>query len=118
MNLKSVKRAEASVVKLDGITFDWEWRDNALAGVTLTDASGHVLKLAKANYSELEALVKAPAERKTVYAVKGTIRLVDTPLREEFKSDYEAQSRARELAGADLLDGAATVEKEEIEIPF
>lgn len=117
MNLKSVKKAESRVVKLEGVTVEWEWRDAELFGVTLTDAKGSVLKVARHSYS-MEALVLAPVEKKTVYAVKGSIRLVNTPLREEFDNDYEAQSRARELSSADLLDGAATVEKEDIEIPF
>lgn len=72
MNLKSVKAAEAKGVKLDGISMEWEWRDGSLYQLTLTDAKGQVLRVAMNSYS-MQALIVAPVEKKTVFAVKGTI---------------------------------------------
>jgi hypothetical protein len=117
MNFKTVKKSEARGVRLDGITVEWEWRDSELDAVTITDGRGQVLKVAKNAYS-MHALTLAPVEKKTVHVVKGTVRAVNTPVREEFEGAWSAQQRARELSSADVLDGAATVEKEEVEIPF
>lgn len=117
MNLKAVTKSTRGSVALEGVSIEWEWRDDGLYAVTLTDSKGRVLKISQANYC-MQAYLPAPIEKKTVYAVKGQVRTVGTPVREEFENDWEAQQRARELSSADVLDGAATVEKEEVEIPF
>lgn len=116
MNLQTVKKTEARGVKLQGVNIEMEWHDSGLYAVTLTDANGRVLKMSSA-YG-MTALTPAPPEKKTMHVVKGTVRTINTPIREEFENDFEAQQRARELSMADLLDGAATVEKEEMEIQF
>lgn len=114
MNLKSIKTA--ADMKLDGVTFDCEFRDKVLAAVTLTDASGNLVRFVLESYS-VRALVKAQPEKKKVHVVSGTVKVVGSPVREVFDEAYEATSRRVELESADVIDNLA-VNVEEVEIPF
>lgn len=116
MNFQTVKKTTAKGVMLNHVSIEWEWHDGSLHGLTLTDDTGRILRLTS-TYG-LSALTLAPPEKKTVHVVKGTVRAANTPIREEFEEQYEADQRARELTSADVVEGAVTVEKEEIEIPF
>ena len=121
MNLISIKRTDD--LKLEGIKIDAEWRDKALAALTLTDAKGNIVRIATENYT-VRAYVTAPVEKKMVYVVKkmvyvvtGIVPTLGTPIREEHENDFEAQNRKRELEHAGVIENAATA-VEEIEIPF
>ena len=114
MNLTSVKTA--SDLKLDGITFDCEFRDKVITAVTLTDKSGNIARFTLDNYN-FRALVPAQPEKKKVHVVTGTVRVVGTPIREEFDESYEANGRKSELDQSGVCDDAA-VKVEELEIPF
>lgn len=115
MNLNSVK--STAEMKLDGIAIDAEWRDKSLYAVTLTDAKGNILRIAKKDYSEMGAFVPSPPQKKTVHVVTGKVRVIGTDVREEFEQPYEANSRRSELEQADVLNNIA-VTVEEVDIPF
>jgi hypothetical protein len=114
MNLVAVKRTEE--LRLKGVTVDAEWRDKQLATVTLTDADGKIVRFALQHYSIL-AFVSAPPEKKTVHVVTGTVPTLGTPIREEFETPLEADSRKRELEYAGVIE-SPSVAVEEVEIPF
>lgn len=114
MNLKTIKNA--GELKLDGVTFDCEFRDKTLAAVTLTDKSGNLVRFVLENYS-VRALVPAAPEKKTVHVVSAKVRVVGTEIREQFDELYEATSRRSELEQADVCD-EVKVATEEIEVPF
>lgn len=114
MNLKTIKNA--ADMKLDGVTFDCEFRDKVLSAVTMTDKSGNLVRFVLENYS-VRALVPAPPEKKTVHVVSGKVRVIGTTIREEFEQPYEANSRRSELEQADVCE-AITVTTEDVEIPF
>lgn len=114
MNLKTIKNA--SDMKLDGVTFECEFRDKTLAAVTCTDKSGNLVRFVLENYA-VRALVLAPAEKKTVHVVTGTVKVLGSKVREEFEEPYQASDRRAELESADVLDEVA-VTVEEVEIPF
>lgn len=114
MNLISIKKTDD--MKLDGIKIDAEWRDKSLAALTLTDASGNVVRIATEAY-QCRAYVAAPAEKKKVHVLIGAVPTLATPIREEFDDEYSATIRKHELEGAGVIEHA-TVAIEEIEIPF
>lgn len=114
MNLTNVKKA--SDLKLDGIAFDCEFRDKSLAAVTLTDKSGNFVRFTVDSYN-FKALVQAPPETKTVHVVSAKVRVLGTPIREEFDEAYEANSRRSELEQSDVCDDVA-VKTEDVEISF
>lgn len=114
MNLQSVKKA--SDLKLDGVTFDCEYRDKTLSAVTLTDKSGNLVRFVLENYS-VRALVPAPPEKKTVHVVTAKVRSVNAPIREQFDEIHEANERRSELDRADVCEDIA-VTQEEVEILF
>lgn len=114
MNLKTVKKA--TDMKLEGVSFECEFRDGSLAAVTLTDKSNNLVRFVLENYN-VRALVPAPPAKKTVHVVSGKVRAVGTEIREEFDEAYEANSRRSELEQADVCESVA-VAVEEVEIPF
>lgn len=114
MNFTAVKNAKD--LQLAGVSIDSEWRDKELVSVTITDANGRVVKIAKQDYS-LRAYVPAPPEKKTVHVVTGKVRGIGTEVREVFDHAYEANSRRGELEAIDVLVDAAVI-TEDVEIPF
>lgn len=114
MNWTSIKTA--ADMRLDGVTFDCEFRDKSLAAVTATDKNGNAIRFVLENYS-VRALVPAAPEKKTVHVVKGTVRAIGTEIREEFDEPYAANSRRNEIEQAEVCDNVA-VTTEEVEIPF
>lgn len=115
MNLKSIK--SSAELKLDGIGIECEFRDKQLSAVTFTDKSGTVVRVALNGYSQMQAYVPAPPEMKTVHVVSAKVRVIGTPIREEFEDTYAANSRRSELEQADVCDEIA-VKTEDVEIPF
>lgn len=114
LNLVKVKKP--ADMQLDGITFDCEFRDKTLAAVTLTDASGRLVRFVLENYS-VNAYVPAVAEKKKVHVVSGNVRVVGTPIRETFDEAFDAEQRRYELECASVVDGLA-VGVEEVEVLF
>lgn len=114
MNLQTVKNSKD--LALDGVQIEAEWRDKELVAVTLTDASGHLLKIAKTDYA-MRAFVIAPPEKKTVHVISGKVRGIGTEVREQFDDAYSANSRRSEIEQADVLE-SVEVKTEEVEIPF
>ena len=103
-------------MKLDGVSFECEYRDKSLSAVTATDKAGNAIRFVLENYS-VRAMVPAAPEKKTVHVVKGKVRALGTEIREEFEQPYEANSRRIEIEQADVCEDI-TVTTEEVDIPF
>jgi len=114
MNLRSIKHRSELV--LDGITFDAEYHNSTLKTLTMTDASGHLVKV-DVEFSSLKALVPAEPEKKEVHVVTGTVPVLGTAINEAFESEYEAGKRLRELERASVIENGE-VKTGEVEIPF
>lgn len=114
MNWSSIKKP--ADLKLDGVTFECEYRDKVLSAVTATDKSGNAIRFVQENYN-FHAMIPAAPEKKTVHVVKGTVREIGTEIREEFDELYAANGRRSEIEQADVCKDV-TVTTEEVVIPF
>jgi hypothetical protein len=94
--LKLQKVKKISDLKLDGVTFQAEYRDTNLHSVTLTDVSGKTVTFTKDNYSDFSAYVPAPPDKENKWELSYEINLIG--LRKElFDEQYQANSRRSEL---------------------
>lgn len=114
MNLVSIKKTDD--MKLKGITIDAEWRDKALAALTLTDEDGNMVRLVTEHY-QVRAFVQAPPEKKTKHVLSGTVPTLATPIREEFDDPSTATNRKYELESAGVI-ADPVISVEEVDIPF
>ena len=108
MNFDRVKLF--SKVALTGVTLDFETRDGTLQSVTITDAKGAVLKIAKDDYS-IAALVPAVPKMRKRWAVRGEVNGLKCD--ERFDDQWSADQRANGLK--DLGEGFTVSEVEEPE---
>jgi hypothetical protein len=76
-----------SQLTLNGVTFETEYHDSALQGVTMRDAAGNVVRLALNSYS-LYALVPAKPTVVKRHRVAGTV--AGFPVEQFFENDYDA----------------------------
>jgi hypothetical protein len=99
-------------VLLDGVTVEVDRNENSFVSVTLTDASGHKIRVRKNDYSIVLEVPK-PAETKEKFAVTGTLRGV--PVSETFEHEYEALQRKNDLS-EDLSDSDIALKVEPTQV--
>jgi hypothetical protein len=117
MNYDSV-RTNAEV-KLSGISVDIEKRGAEIYSITLSDAQGNSVKVAKADYNSIAVLVPALPKKEKKFAVTGKLLGV-ADVNEVFNEEYEAQGRLNEIVKAASYpdDPGITVEPVEVEVQF
>lgn len=98
-------------VALAGITADIEWHDKTAKAITLTDAFGNVVRIAKAEYGGLDILVPAPPVMVDVWRIAGRIPGIVEDVLEYHEQEHEARRRVRDLDGALRVEHELKVEK-------
>lgn len=99
-------------VLLDGVTVEVDRNENSFVSVTLTDASGHKVRVRKNDYSVVIEVPK-PAETKEKFAVTETLRRI--PVAETFDHEYEALQRKNDLSDG-LTDAEAALKVEPTQV--
>lgn len=110
MKFKAVKSADE--IKLDGVTIELDKTGDTINGLTITDAKGRLLRIAKRNWSDIALEVPAPPETIKMHIVSGD--LLGLPVREQFAESYEATNRASAIRAA---GGEVTVTLEDVVKP-
>lgn len=87
--------------KLEGVTLSWEKIDGQVRSVTLTDQSGNIVKMSKANtYSDaIAVLVPAPPVMEDRWVLSGELP-GSIFIRKAFKHQYEADEAKAALNGS------------------
>lgn len=109
-NLVTAKRLQD--VKLDGIKVDWEKRDSNVIAITLTDAAGNMVRIARASfYSDALAMfVPEPPKFEDRWILSGTF--AGCHVRRTFDAQQAAEETKREFP----RDADLTIEKQAVQI--
>lgn len=111
--VKAKKPGEIDLAKISSVEF--ETNNKSLVAVHFLDPNGKlVVRVAKADYCEIQALVPAPPETKDVFRVTAKNPQLDVNLDRVFEGQYEAQHWADSFGSTwETTVAAATVEVQE-----
>lgn len=80
-----------SELKLEGITIEVECRDGQPFSITFLDGAGHLIRVARGDYSGMSIMLPEKPKMIKRWAVRGDVYGMKAD--EVFESEYEAQKR-------------------------
>lgn len=111
--MKLTEAKKAGDVKLEGITTEIVKKDSNVVRVILRDQKGNFVEIAKDGYSDLDVLVPAPKETKTVYHLTGTV--VGLPVSTKHDYEHEAEEAKRKIV-SEVPAASETLKVEPIQV--
>jgi len=111
VKFKSVKKT--SEIKLDGVKVEFDMVDGSIKAVTLTDASGNVVRCAERGYN-FYVEVPAPPETEKKYRLHGSV--LGISVEKTFDDEFTAKEEQRRLERSCINESEADLKVEFVEI--